>query len=275
MAEVVDIKQEHVTWAPVNNTDVISSWQVVQCGNDAAGVGDGVYNITAAAGAADTTGKAVPFGVVLGNNDFSQTLNSGSAIDTGTGSTNITGVVTQATQTAREWFGQEGMFNKGDGQAFVQVALLDATVKVRWPLYNGAWGTAPTVETSTTTSTDGLGFTTAAIDFTPVADYQTFYCRTGANAGHYRISETTSTTVHTFQVPWTYDVAIGDTFVVVPVRFGYTRFQTDALASYIDVSATPATDYYNGVCTYMDLSRPGQEYVDIKFAAEHFNATRA
>ncbi len=275
MAQVVDLKDGQCMWLPVNTTTVITDGEIVGCGSDDANAGDGVVNITAAAGASDTTGKTVPIGVVVGNNDVVKSLNSSGAIDNNNGATSVTGVESQALQVARNHFGQEGMFSKGDTQALVQVAEVTPETWIEIPIYNAAWGTAPTVLTSTTTSADGLGFTTGAMDFTGVADYQTFYCRTGANAGLYRISETTSTTVHTFQIAWPYDVAIGDTFVAVPMRIGGGRLQTDALASYCDCSATPGTDYYTVITKALDLRYAGQEKAVFKFSVEQFTPKRA
>jgi hypothetical protein len=108
-----------------------------------------------------------------------------------------------------------------------------------------------------------------------VADYTTFYCRSGANAGLYRISETASATVHTFQIAWPHALAASDVFVAAPVRFGYSRLQTDALASYLDASATPATDYYNAIVEHIDLRETGKEYCIFRFSPEQFVANRA
>ena len=274
MAEVVDIQNAYTTYAPINATGTIYEGQIVECGSDDANAGDGVISITAAAGVADITGLTVPYGIVTGVNDVTQTLST-SVVDVHVGSPSITGVNTQAAQVARDWFGQEGMFSKGDTQALVELALIDSNTRIKIPIWNGAVGTAISLLTSTTASADGLGFTTNAMDFTGVADYQTFYCRTGANAGLYRISETTSTTIHTFQVAWPQDVAIGDTFVAAPVRFGYGRLQVDALATYLDASATPGTDYYGVFYDYIDLSEASKEHAVFRFGPDQFSANRA
>jgi hypothetical protein len=267
--EVVDPKQEFTLWAPVNSSDTVRTGMCVHMGIDAADPGDGVISISAAAGASDTTGKAVPYGIIIGVNDVTQTLNFTDS------EPEITGVVTQATQTARTWFGQEGMWSKGDGQALVQLVLIDSNTKIKIPIWgNSTIGTALTLLTSTTQSTTGLGFTTNALDFTPVADYQIFYCRTGSNAGLYRISETTNTTVHTFQVPWTHDVEIGDTFVAAPVRPGLGRLQTDSSAIYLNADATPTSDYYAVNYDYIDLREAGKEHAIFRFSPEQFNPQR-
>lgn len=269
MAEVVDLKQSHCLWAPVNNNDTVREGMIVEMGENAANAGDGVISIGAAAGDADTTGKAVPYGIIIGTNNLTKVYN---ATD---GGEEITGVVTQATQVARRWFGQEGMWSKGDPQALVQLALIDATTRIKIPIFNSTWGTAITTLTSTTASTDGLGFTTNTMDFAGIADYQIFYCRTGANAGLYRISETTSQTVHTFQVPWPYDVAIGDTFVSAPCRPGLGRMQTDTDATFINQTSPYTTHNYNVFYDYIDLRESGKEHAVFRFAPEHFNAMRA
>jgi hypothetical protein len=167
------------------------------------------------------------------------------------------------------------MYSKGDPQALVQVARIDATTQIKGSIFLTTYGTAPTVLTSTTASTTGDGFTTNAMGFAGIADYQTFYCRTGANAGLYRISETTSQTVHTFQVPWPYDVAIGDTFVAAPVRKGHGRMQSDTDCTFINSTSPYTTHNYNVIYDHIDLRFAGQEYAIFRFAPVHFDGMRA
>ena len=92
---------------------------------------------------------------------------------------------TQSTQNARKYFGQEGMWSKGDKQPLVEVALIDNTTRIKAPIYSGSYGSALTLQTVTTGSTTGLGYTANASDMTGMANNCTSYCRTGANAGLY------------------------------------------------------------------------------------------
>lgn len=276
MAEVVDIQDNQTTHAPIDGVLIVYEGQIVGCGSNDANAGDGLVPLAIAAGVADITNLSVPYGIVTGVNDVSQT-GAAAAIDIGTGTPFITGVSTQAAQNARNWFGQEGMWSKGDPQVFAEVALIDSTTRIKIPIFNGAFGTAISpLGTLSSISATGLGFTSAtAIDFTGVADYQTFYCRSGANAGLYRISETTSTTVHTFQHAWPHVITSTDVFVAAPVRFGMGRLQTDALSTYLDASATPGTAYFNVIYDYIDLREAGKEHAVFRFSPVHFVADRA
>ena len=253
-------------WAPLDTT----STPTVYVGQLAKSTGDGVGAVAQASGAGDTTGKQVIMGVISGTNNrtpvYSTTSNSDS----------ITAVITQAAQNARDFTGVEGFYSKGDQQSYVQLTLIGPNTILKAPIYNAALGTAPTLLTVSTGSTTGLGFTSNACDFTPVADLATSYCRTGANAGLYRISDDTSTTVETNDVAFQYDIAIGDTFVRVPMRpFGQSYVQTDASALYFNSAASPATDYFIIDVIGLDLKEAGKESVYFKFNQCHFDLVRA
>lgn len=253
-------------WVPLDTTSTPTLYN----GQLVYSTGDGAGNLGQASGVGDTSGKKVPMGIVVGNNNrtpvYSTTSNSDS----------ITAVITQAAQNARDYTGVEGYWTKGDQQSFVQVDLIGQNTIIEAPLYNATLGTAPTLLTVTTGSTTGLGFTSNACDFTPVADLCTSYCRTGANAGLYRISDDTSTTVETNDVAFEYDIAVGDTFVRVPVRpFGQSYVQTDANALYFDVSASPATNYWIIDVIGLNLREAGKETVIFKFNSCHFDLVRA
>lgn len=253
-------------WVPLDTTSTPTLYN----GQLVYSTGDGAGNLGQASGVGDTSGKKVPMGVVVGTNNrtpvFSTTSNSDS----------ITAVITQAAQNARDYTGVEGAWSKGDQQAFVQVTLIGQNTILRAPIYNSTLGTAPTLLTVTTGSATGLGFTSNACDFTPVADLCTSYCRTGANAGLYRISDDTSTTVETNDVAFQNDIAIGDTFVRVPVRpFGQSYVQTDTNALFLDCTASPATNYWIIDVIRLDLREAGKEFVEFKFNSCHFDLVRA
>jgi len=228
--------------------------------------GDGVREIDVASGTYDTTGNTVMLGVVIGEN------NATPVYDTTYKVNKITSVATQAAQLARSWTGAEGhMYPKGDPQPLVQVALITPETIIEGSIYNAAYGTAPTVLTTTTGSTAGLtGMVTNACEFTPVADLATQYCRTGANRGLYRVTTDTSTVSPTNAVAWPYAVAVGDTFVRVPFRQGASYIYIDSLGMYVDSSASPATNYYGVTVVDMDLSIAGEEKVWFRFAPVHF-----
>jgi len=252
-------------WVPVNGTSQLYVGQVVYS------LGDGVDSLGQASGAADTTGLKVPYGIVSGVNTKEPVF------DTATSNSNtVTGVQTQAAQVAREVLGAEGQYVKGDLQALVKIDRIFPGTKIKANLYNAARGTAPTLQTVTAGSTTGLGYTANATDVAGVADLCTAYCRTGANAGLRRITDDTSTTVVTNDTAFQQDIAIGDTFVRVPMRpIGTSFVQTDASALYLDVSITPATDYWAVETHELNLQEAGREYIIFSFAEEHFNLARA
>lgn len=267
--EVVDLKDSQCIWVPLDSTagpETAYEGQLVKSG------GDGVLNAGTASGAGDTTTKAVLMGIVIGTNDSFETQTFD---DTYKGAS-IASVVTQEAQAARKFFGVEGMWVKNDPQAFVRIALITPHTRIKVPLYNATYGIAPTLLTVTTGSATGLGFTSNACDFTPVADLGTAFCRTGANAGIYRISDDTSTTVETNDVAFPQDIAIGDTFIRVPMRpFGVSYVQTDAEATFFNVAASPATDYWIFHVHQLNLKEAGKEYAIGTFAPCHFDLVRA
>jgi hypothetical protein len=235
-------------------------------------VGGAVLPLAVPAGAADTTNFQIPAGVVVGINNrtpvYGATLKANS----------VTGVTTQATQLARDWALNKGMYAIGDPQVLVDVAIIEPCSLIEGPIYNAAYGTAPTVVTDTggadTTGYTSAG-TTGACDFTPVADYATIYCRTGANAGLYRVTSDTSTTAPAVTVGFPYDVAAGDTFVRVPVKQGYSRIYINGPGMYIDAALTPATNYFAVFVEKLDLSVAGSEKALFRFANIHFDPMRA
>ena len=253
-------------WAPIVAGDEIFTGSIVTCQYD-----EGVAPLNVAAGAADTTTAphSMPFGVVVGNNLYNQTF------DTTQNATSITDATPLASTT--EFRNVEGVWAKGDKQAMVQIALITPETILRGPLYNAAVGTAPTLLTATTAVAAGTSAVTNATDVAGVDNLATVYFRSGANAGAYRITSDTDdgTTALTWDKPTTSPVAIGDTCVRVPIRaLGPTYAQLDAEATYINVAATPATDYYILDIVKLDLSVAGKEHAYFKFGADHFTTAR-
>lgn len=257
-------------WAPVDSAagtpDVLYGGQLVRS------VSDGVAPLGTASGIGDTANKKVPMGIVIGTNNRTPVYN------TTYNAQSITGADTQALQLARDWAGNEGIYPKGDPQALVKIALIDHTTILKGRIFNAAYGTAPTVVTASAASTDGFmtAGTTGACDFTPVADFGSIYCRAGANLGLTRITIDTSTTAPVVDTAFPQDVAINDTFVRVPIRtIGQSYVQFDSESTYIDCSASPATNYFIIDVIALDLSKAGEEYVLFKFNSVHFDPVRA
>jgi len=213
-------------------------------------------------------------GVVVG-------INNRTPVYSATYSANyVTGLTTQATQLARDVILNKGMYAAGDPQVLVDVAMIDVTSLIEGPIYNAAYGTAPTLLTSTTAETTGwtsVGATNAC-EFTPVANVCTAYCRTGLNAGLYRVTSDTSTTAPTVTTAFPYDVAIGDTFVRVPLKQGVSNIYiggSDVPALYINSSLGAATDYFGVIVEELDLTEAGKEKALFRFLPPHFNTKRA
>ena len=257
-------------WAPMDTTSTptLYNGQLVQV------TGDGVGPLAIAGGVADTTNKQVIYGVVVGSNNRTPVYDSTYSTD------KITAVITQAAQTARDWTGQEGVWVKGDPQCMVQIAVIDARTVLSAPIYNATIGVAPTLLTVTTGSSTGLGFTSNACEFTPVADICTSYCRSGANAGIYRVSDDTSTTVETNDLAFPQDIAVGDTFVRAGMRpvgksFVQLNSTSGAVGLFFDNAVGLVTDYFIIDVLELDLRVSGKEKVNFRFHPAHFDAVRA
>jgi len=265
-------------WVNTNSAGTYYLGGIVVWNSDAVtnAVNGAVAPLTAASGAADTTLRQVIAGVVVGFDDRTPIYDATTGLQTMTGSK-----VTQALQLARDWVGSEGMYIKGDPQAKVQIAEIVPNTILRGPIFNGSWGTAPTLLTvSATTDTDGLvtgNTTTNATSFTNVLNMGTIYCRSGRNAGLYRVSKDTSTTVPTVTTAFPYDVALGDTFVRVPFKQGLSGLTIPTGGVFVNCGAGPVlagTDLFEVIVYSMDLQKAGAETVDFRFVGDHFSHLR-
>lgn len=262
----------HKIWVPLKPSATVYVGSIVSV--DLSALDEGVAIMEQADGVSNTTNKDVPFGVVVGHNLKTPVFDTTYKADkiTDGGPTAPHGSTTEYVGTGASPYGF------ADRLPMVEIALIFPNTLLRAPIYNDAVGTAPTLLTATNTSADGLGITTNACEHTPVANLSTMYCRTGANAGQYRITDDTSTTVATWDVAMVNDIAIGDTFVRVPLRpFGlsYVRLGDDTVCSYINSSETPATDYSVIHVVRLDLSQAGKEYAEFYFDADNFSTARA
>jgi hypothetical protein len=227
-----------------------------------------VVPLAVPAGVMDLTNFQQPFGVVMGFNERTPTWSSTLLTETAGGA-----IATQAAQVARDPILSSGMYKSSDPQLLMKVALIDPWTVLEGPIFNAAIGTAPTVVSST--AADTTGFTTAgttgACDFTPVANLCTIYCRTGANAGLYRVTNDVTNTAPDVTVAFPYDVAIGDTFVRVPFKQGNFKFYISGPGLYMDCSKTPATHHFSGICYKLDLRDAGKETIQFSFSPAHWN----
>ncbi len=254
-------------WARVDGTDTLYVGQIVT------GSSDGVLPINAAVGAADTTGKAVPFGVVIGTSNRSPVSN------TTYNAEYITGVVSQADQLAREWALLEGIYPKREPSAMVEVALIDPSTYIYGPLFNAAYGTAPTVQTITTRQTDGM-ITPETWSAPDAASFtineSTIHMRTGLNKGLQRIGVNTTNTLPAVTHAFPYDNTTDDTGLQVPIReLGTAKVNFDGESTYIEVAATYGTNYYVIEVIKLDLQTANKEHCVFRFGADQFALARA
>lgn len=261
-------------WAPIKPGATIYMGSLVCI--DQSALDEGVSVRPVAAGVSNTTNKDRPFGIAVGHNlgprvnAYDATYLAEKITDPG-----AAGIRTDTT----EYRGVDGTWAMGEDRAMVEIALIKPGDVLRAPIRNGAIGTAISVLTSTAGNANGLTVTTNACDFTPVANLCSIYCRIGLNAGSVRVTDDVSTTVATWDVEMLNSTAnTGETFVRVPLRpFGvsYVTIGDGTVASFIDASASPATNYDIIHVVRLDLRVAGQEFVDFMFDDDAFSTNRA
>lgn len=273
---IVHPDQLQVRDMPIEPAEVIYTGSIVSGSVDAAVTPlEGVCPISAAAGASNTTYKPIPYGICIGNNNVSGNVVSNTTYKTEYITQVAAGSVYGSTT---QYQGVEGPWAKGDPQAMAKVALISPETIIRGDIFNAAVGTAPTVVTVTTgCGGDGIGMTTGAADATVIARFGTIYMRTGANRGIYRTTTSNSSTVHTWTKAMPNTIAVDDTAVVInglrPYGIAYAQFDSESL--YIDCSAALSSDYYIIDVIRLDLSTPGDEYVEFRFNMDNFCCIRA
>jgi len=261
-------------WAGTNGSSTYYVGQLVAWtqASKAAVTGGAVVPLAVPAGVADTTNFQVIAGIVVGFNNRTPSYATVGSLSLEA----ATGVTTQAAQLARDFTGAEGMYVKGDPQLMVQVAEITPNTVLKGPLYKSTYGAALTVQTAsagdTTGGTSAVTLTTSGL--TGVANKCTLYCRSGANAGLYRVTSDTSATAKTVTVAFPYDIAAGDTFVSAPIKQGYSDMYIGGPGLFIDGVLT-ATDNFATIVYKLDLSTAGREYAEFRFAATHFDGIRA
>jgi hypothetical protein len=266
----------HLVWAPLSGDAATVFYEgaivsTVKANQDH--TQDGLLLMGAAAGAGDLTATRNPFGIIQGFSDY-----PGNEIFTG-GRHTMTAVASSSQHAATTKYlgGNTNHGSPNDGRPWAQVALINPSTYIKMPIFNGAFGTAITVGAVTAggVSTTGAGFTSSACcDVAGVAGLSTVYCRSGANRGVYRITSDTSTTVKTVYDYFRYDIAAGDTFVGVPMRLGTSYVQLDATSTYLEASATPASNYYEVNVVELNLETPGEEYAIFRFNTLQFYVIR-
>ena len=270
MFTVVHPQNSQTLWAPVKVSETIYTGSII--GVDTAAPTAGVIPFPVAAGAANVTNLDVPWGVVIGNNNV-----AGNVVYNSTYKTEYitAGNEASAYGTTTQFQGAEGPM-AGMEFAMVQYIPITAETVLRGPIFNAAYGTAPTVLTVTTGSgADGLDFISNANESTTVANFATMYCRTGANMGQYRIVQNASSTSFQNTPAFKAAIAVGDTFVVVNgLRpYGMSRAYIDSEGMYIDNNAELTANYLLIDVVRLDLSEAGNEYVEFRFNPVNFMPT--
>ena len=266
-----------VFWAPTDGSSTYYMGQLVSCiAASKANCNGAVVPLAVAAGAFDLTNYQVPLGVVSAFNVRTPVYDPTTTLQYVTGSS-----VTQALQLATEKTGAEGMYIKGDPQVLVEVTEITPQSVIKAPIMSATYGTAPTLLTATTAMTDGAvtAITTNASDMSAgVLNMTTIYCRTGVNAGMYRVGKATSNTGPSVTTAFPYNGAIGDTFVWVPMKQGWSTVQIQGPGLFLDSSLVPVVigTARFGIFIYrLNLAVAGQEYAEFSFEGDHFCAARA
>ena len=186
-----------------------------------------------------------------------------------------TGIVTSPTYDAT-YKGDKGVYdvtqatlaaNDPPGPCMAQVALITPTTLIRGPVVKDTVGTNPERKACTTGSSDGLTFVIPAID-TTVDSQSTAYCSDGANKGQSRKLTTASTTTQTCIIPFTYDIAVGDTFCVANVVEGSAHIAFDSQIQGIDSSAA-LSSYFYAYVHQLNLEEAGKEYAVFTLGTDH------
>lgn len=269
MGFYVDSGSPRTVWAPIDTVTGTSLYVGQLVKNDSVSL-NGMAPLAAASGSTDKSQLQSIYGVMIGDNNAT-------AKNIATYGQYQTGQNTVALQNGTIKLGNSGMYSVGDPQALVQVAVINPNTVLRANIYNATVGVAPTLATAASGCSTS-GFTCNSIDVATVANMCTCYCRTGANAGRWRVVLSASATALTFTTLWPVAPAVGDTFVVVPLKVGYSFGNITATGGYIgmgiDCSKTAATDYYGMHVYELDLREAGKETVLFAFDAIHCS-TRA
>ena len=194
----------------------------------------------------------------------------------------VTSIAAQAARVSAGIFGQEGMYAKNDPQVMLLIEPIDSNTLIEAPIFNAALLTPPTVITTSAASATGFtsAGTTSACDFTPVAGNCGMYCRSGSNQGIFRTTIDTSTTAPQTEVafPAAGGVAIGDTFVRVPLKHGKSDIYiggSDYVGMYINCAQSPASNTFQVIVRHLALEEAGKERAIFKFTSDHFANARA
>lgn len=269
MFSIAHVDQLQTVWAPIVDSDTCYVGGLLMASDE------GLKPLTTATGAADTTNKAIPYGICVGTNNYTPSFDS----------TYKTDKITDATPLASttEFVGVEGPWHKNGHMAMVKVALIDPSTVIRGDIFDGATGTAMTVATvaaagaaaATSCTCDGLGFPAATTKISKT--YATIYFRSGNNTGAYRILDSTSSLALTWDKPLFAAVAANSTLVGVNGLRpnGLSQMQIGGEATYINGGTDASTNYFSVTVARLDMRTAGKEFAEFRFNTCHFDPKRA
>lgn len=248
-------------WMPVINTDTLYVGQIVTVSDE------GIVPLVAATGPLGAANRQIPYGIVVGTNKRVPAFDSTQMAEYVT-------YVSPVSATAEDYAMVEGVWAKGDLQAMAEIALIDQSTIIKGPLFNGANpGTAPTE--STLSGTPDTVSATSGTTMTGLASLATIYFRTGKAEGCYRITDDTSTTALTWDLPVKTAAVSGDKVCRVPLRTcGKSRMQVGTECVHINTGASLGSAYFGIEVLELNLKTAGNEYCRFRFSAEHFQAER-
>ena len=273
--KVANMMYSQMVWRPMGDTDkdgatgdLFYQGQLLMNGSDGSTAThpwpDGVSPAKDASGAADTTDEMVLCGIIQGFNPRIRTLDSTYGVH------RSAGVSSSSDQVARNIGPYGGHEVYADPAPKLQMATIMPWTQIQIQIYNSTINTTISLLTSTAVSGTNVSATVNAVDFTPVANLATIYCRSGANQGIYRQMTGTSTTALTWDKAFSRTMVIGDTFVAAPCRLGPSWIQLDTEGIFMDGSATAGTDYYIFHVDELHFDVPGKEHVVGRFDPVHF-----
>jgi len=154
------------------------------------------------------------------------------------------------------------------GPTTVDMILVTPTTLIKAPIVRTTIGTSLLRQACTTGSNDGLTFIVPTID-TSVSDFSTAYCYDGANRGQYRKVTTGAVATQTFVIPFTYDIAVGDKFVVANVREGYAHIDFDSQFQGINGIDSLSSSWWAAYVHEINLEEAGKEYAVFQLSTRH------
>ena len=256
---------------PIVAAGTVYVGSLVACGQGA--LDEGVKVFPDASGVDDVDNQNMPFGVIIGSNRKNKVWDNTERLEIG-----LAPAAAEPHDGASiEYVGAEGPWSKGDPQIMVKVAIITPSTILKAPLHATSASESIALLTATAGNTSGVQVVTNAADFTNVANLGTIYCRSGNNAGAYRICTDASDVTHTWDLAMKADTVIGDTFVKAGMRpYGHSTVMFDnTTAAWIDVDDAPAANGNNRHAisvVRLDLREAGKEFVEFMFDISKFGA---